>query len=271
MWLLPNNHPAYSACAAGSAASNSQFDPSSPTPVWWVSLSGTLTPRPSSWRGWKRRPWSRALFGAVISTSSTLPPSLVEWISSPPDSPASHSVAHQGGDVLRSTCGRKCSGSSARSGPAPCSLRTSRASRWCGPDASSGHSATAAAAISSPTPPPWVPRIDGCAPGFLPTLTRKANCEAPSMQKWPASRRLRALTDGKRAPVRFWEWMQGFPIGWTASAASATPSSPPKAQPHSASCSVALSDLPPTDTGPTALADPATPTPGAQEAPSTDD
>lgn len=52
---------------------------------WWVTLSGTATRCPSSWQGWKTRPWHRLLFGAATSKTWT-PPRFAEWTSSPQDS-----------------------------------------------------------------------------------------------------------------------------------------------------------------------------------------
>lgn len=53
----------------------------------------------------------------------------------------------------------------------------------------------------------------GGASGLWPTPTAKANHDAPSMNKWPAYARLRR--DGGSSPSR-WEWMLGYPEGWTA-------------------------------------------------------
>lgn len=65
-------------------------------------------------------------------------------------------------------------------------------------------------------PPPWVPAIEDAGIGWLPTPTTRSNQHSPSMMKWPAYRRLAKLTGGEKAPVEFWEWMLGLPIGWTA-------------------------------------------------------
>jgi hypothetical protein len=64
-------------------------------------------------------------------------------------------------------------------------------------------------------PPPWVPRISGDASGFLPTLTSTANYGSPSMRKWPGHRRLLEATRGHIPGPTWWEWMMGFPLGWT--------------------------------------------------------
>lgn len=55
-----------------------------------------------------------------------------------------------------------------------------------------------------------------------PTPTAKANHDAPSMRKWPAYRKYQDAV--KRTTPRLWEWMMGFPAGWTRCARSATAS-----------------------------------------------
>jgi len=74
--------------------------------------------------------------------------------------------------------------------------------------------------------------------GLMPTLTRKGNLLSPSMQKWPAHRRLPTLTKhdekgaspsemnrkspslsafatGGHLSPQWCEWFMGFPAGWT--------------------------------------------------------
>ena len=41
----------------------------SPGTVLWVTSSGTPSPRPSSWRGWRTRPWIRRLSGTTLPAS----------------------------------------------------------------------------------------------------------------------------------------------------------------------------------------------------------
>jgi len=55
-----------------------------------------------------------------------------------------------------------------------------------------------------------------------PTPTAKANHDAPSMAKWPAYKLYHA-TAGRTTP-RLWEWMMGFPAGWTDCTSSGMPS-----------------------------------------------
>ena len=54
------------------------------------------------------------------------------------------------------------------------------------------------------------------AGGPLHTPTTKANFTAPSMQKWPSCRRyVEIFGDGPITPEQF-EFLMGYPIGWTA-------------------------------------------------------
>ena len=58
----------------------------------------------------------------------------------------------------------------------------------------------------------------------LPRPTAKANQLAPSMRKWPSCRNLQDLigrTGGAPHP-ELWEWLMGFPAGWTDCELSAT-------------------------------------------------
>ncbi len=94
-WIVPSGIRSDFAAASGcstlpcpSAPNNSES-----TAVLRCYASGTLTPRPSSWHGWKTRPWSRALFGAAICGTST--PSLFAawWTSSLRGSRASRTAS----------------------------------------------------------------------------------------------------------------------------------------------------------------------------------
>lgn len=51
--------------------------------------------------------------------------------------------------------------------------------------------------------------------GPLHTPTRKANFIAPSMQKWPSCRRFVRAFGGQRITPEQFEFLMGFPIGWT--------------------------------------------------------
>ena len=66
-------------------ASGSRSDPNTAV---WVTVSGTPTQRPCSWRGWKTRHWIERLSG-TISNPSLATRTAARWISSLPDSLAS--------------------------------------------------------------------------------------------------------------------------------------------------------------------------------------
>lgn len=84
MWITP-------ACchsSQGSVASSLPADSCGPLPAAWVTLSGTPTLRPSSWRGWKTRPWSERLFTSATFATWTEASCAAGLTSSPPDSRA---------------------------------------------------------------------------------------------------------------------------------------------------------------------------------------
>ena len=128
MWLyLPES------CLSSQGAADSISDSTSPSPepALWVTSSGTPMQRPSSWPGWKTRPWRRLLSG------TTLPPSMASrgverWISSAAGSPARTSAtpgrapesrkAHAPGSGLSTL------GSFGKYDPATSSWRTSQLS-----------------------------------------------------------------------------------------------------------------------------------------------
>jgi hypothetical protein len=56
-------------------------------------VSGKVTPQPASWRGWRNRPWSRALFGAAISPGLTSRRFVAWWTCSVLACPASRTPA----------------------------------------------------------------------------------------------------------------------------------------------------------------------------------
>jgi len=77
---------------ASEDSSSESNSPSESDTELWVTSSGTPTPRPLSWRGWKTRPWVQLLSGTT-SLPSTLDRGAARWISSLPGSPASPSVS----------------------------------------------------------------------------------------------------------------------------------------------------------------------------------
>lgn len=87
-WLLPS---ALSHCAPASECSTKDFAPGSSTSrsdlTFWLTLSGKPMQRPGSWPGWKKRVWSRRLFGAATLPHRSSTDWLATWLAS---RPASH-------------------------------------------------------------------------------------------------------------------------------------------------------------------------------------
>lgn len=92
MWLLPRS----SNCAQASECSEKESQQASGTseelPALWVTSSGTPTLRPSSWRGWQARRWSRHLYGPETLRLSDGSDGLAQWIASWLDSRASRTA-----------------------------------------------------------------------------------------------------------------------------------------------------------------------------------
>lgn len=93
----------------------------------WATSSGTPTLRPSSWPGWRSRPWI-ALLSGLTSLHSTLERGAAEWISSLPATRASRSAMLASVEVAptHGTSGRTSRGSSTRPTRGSWSLRTSQ-------------------------------------------------------------------------------------------------------------------------------------------------
>lgn len=122
--------------------------------------------------------------------------------------------------LLRLTDGPTCSESSEKYSLGTSSPKTSSAPQSTKPLAICERSATRPPSIVSARASSGL-RIAAPAGGWLPTPTAKANHDAPSMRKWPAYARWQDLTGGRTVPTD-WEWMMGWPAGWTAYAALET-------------------------------------------------
>lgn len=116
MWL----HVPFSAWDSAPASEGSSSELSSPSPdtELCVSSSGTVSPQPLSWRGWKRRPWVKRLFG-TISDPLRAARGVAAWISSLPGSPASPSPSPESSEGPRTIggSGRTSSASLGRFNP----------------------------------------------------------------------------------------------------------------------------------------------------------
>lgn len=184
-------------------------DSSSPDFAPLVSLSGKVTPRPASWRGWKTRPWSLRLFGAATSPGWT-PPHFSAWISSLQGSPASRGPALANAKARKTPAGsgRTSPPSFARLDPDSSFWKTSRASLLGDSDTflqtwpASG-SMRNGACYRRPT---WAPRISASGSSSWPTATVMDSASSGSK---PGSGHV-TLTD--RA-VRQWPTATATPYG----------------------------------------------------------
>lgn len=117
-----------------------------------------------------------------------------------------------------STSGRTCCGSYRKSGRDSSLPKTSdcHCSPSDKPATTSSASATGCAGPYKSLPPTAGPRTSAHAFGCLATPTATANQLAPSMAKHPGCRNLQAMveTTGLTLPTLY-EWMMGWPIGWT--------------------------------------------------------
>ena len=177
-------------------------------------------------RSWKRELWPRLLSGVTLPPS-TVSRGVVQWIASWQGSPVSRSLQLQEVDESRQISGPTSLESSKNAKPPSSSWRTSPKNQW------NEREGILLPWDTTPlsgdlAPPQWVPRIDETVGGWLPTITVRANYFSPSMLKWPAYRRLRLLTGGKRPGPTWWEWMMGVPMEHTACVSSVMESSPRK-------------------------------------------
>ena len=115
-------------CARVSAGSSWESNSPVPDTAFWLTLSGKPTQRPASWRGWKTRPWSTRLFGAVTSENS-IRAYFRELTSSRAGIRANRfpTQASEQAPRTSATCGQRSPESSASASPDSASSRTSPA------------------------------------------------------------------------------------------------------------------------------------------------
>lgn len=132
-----------------------------------------------------------------------------------PGSLAVHSRAQPEGETPSSPSGPRRHGSSGKQGRLMFSSRTSPVAcptcDWCA--MTSGQWVTASARWPLLPPPPWVRRTLGDDGGYLATPTATANQGCPSMRIWPGCARLQSIFGGVTPDL--WDWMMGFPAGWS--------------------------------------------------------
>jgi len=129
MWLLTS-----SLSAQVSADSSLGLKRPSRDPGFYAMSRGTHSQRPSSWRGWRTRPYVQPLYGAATLLTSTGLRSLIKSIASPPDSPASpfQSPAEWRESTTSASYGTTLPPASIWFDPPSSSWRTSQASLWGG-------------------------------------------------------------------------------------------------------------------------------------------
>lgn len=141
----------------------------------WVTSSGTPLQRPSSWRGWKTRPWIRLLSGTTLPRSQAVS-TAERWISSLPASRVSRSAQQASGEVRPMTGGSGPSLPTQSKPPSPgvSSLRTSPVSSDTGLPISSEtlpKAGTMRSGVCSERTPTPVPPTDGSGSSSWPTPT----------------------------------------------------------------------------------------------------
>jgi len=135
---------------------------------------------------------------------------------------ASHSAPRLEDAALQSTYGQKCCGSlapSSRRSSLPKTFRKRRSPMQLGTSIASATTRIIAVyrqMMRGRT-------IKDIVGGSLHTPTTKANFVAPSMQKWPSCRRFVEAFGGRAITPEQFEFLMGFPIGWTALEPSETP------------------------------------------------
>lgn len=129
-------------------------------------------------------------------------------------SPVSHSRQPHADGGSPSICGPTCSPGSKTSHPDTSSPKTSQ-------DSQSQERQTICGELDTPSQSDVYQglmrgqTIREIVGGPLHTPTTKANFCAPSMQKWPSCRRYVAAFGGVRITPEQFEFLMGYPIGWT--------------------------------------------------------
>jgi hypothetical protein len=218
--------------------------PSEVLPAPWLTLSGTPTQRPLSWRGWQRRDWIKLLSG-TISRPLMAGLGADVWISSLPVSLVSPSRQRGSGWGLTMTVGsgHKLSGSSMRFDPASCSWKTCQAlfeQDYPQSSMTLPNSGSMRSGVCSLRPTLGQPIAErGC--GLWPSpLARDSKGQGFDNTNLPNAVRMWTDTDSHHAPTtstgggsgmvlnpRFVEALMGLPNGWlTPSILVETASSP---------------------------------------------
>lgn len=120
MWFAPSNFAQASGCSP--KAFTPDCDTSDSPPALWVTSSGTPTLRQPSWPGWKRRPWSRLLYGPETLRMSDGSNGMAQWIASLRDFPANRTAWLEAEKESKTTAGYGKASQTAFASLAPGSL-----------------------------------------------------------------------------------------------------------------------------------------------------
>jgi len=168
-------------------------------------------PKPSWWHDRTMEPSRHSRFGMTYAPlTESLGAELLTWFAAGFHAkPIPRRLLEK---TLQMISGRKCDGSWQMSLPGTYLPRTSKDVRLTEQQTTSKRWATQSDAIHY-LRKTWVQTMYGKGTGYLHTPTCTANFSAPSMQKWPACREF-VRVFGKPTPTNY-EWLMGWPIGWT--------------------------------------------------------
>jgi hypothetical protein len=175
-------------------------------------LRSTRIAERSSFDG-RRRVTSNRSPSGTTSELSTADSGVARWTSSLADSLVKDSLTQHTGVQLPKIYGRRCEGSSTKLDRPIYSQKTSKRNQLQRLQETSPPWAILVPPLCFPRRT-WVRTTFGDDIGYLHTPTCMANFAAQSMQKWPSCRNF-VRVFGKPTPLNY-EWLMGWPIGWTA-------------------------------------------------------
>lgn len=206
VWLyIPHMRP-YPASLSAQALGdwNSACMSQNPDIELCVTSSGTCSPRPLSWPGWRTRPWMTLLSGPTFDPS-TLARGVERFLSSLPDIPASPSPipVTAGEPTILVTSGRMCAGSPERLDHGGASSKTSKGtSPWEPPKSSETFAAWAIASRQACSRREKSAQGTSAADSSLwPTPTRSISCNHPEIEL--SSRGVRLRKDLSKAGSQY--------------------------------------------------------------------
>ncbi len=231
MWLYVPNLPSSPSAPESAASTSPSTSPSEPELC--VSLSGKVTQRLLSWRGWKARPCIAHLSGVTLQPLTAVR-GVGEWILSLPVSPANPSQSPASGKEQQTNTSRDWKDGTNPSEKVPTNALLGRASaRWPCPSSPP----------APPTPPPGdeSSQKDQTSPRLWPTAKAMNINETPENQEKRRKRLMeknphlgdylqkqlgveaqRVSGVNKKLNPNFVAWLMGLPHGLTSFALSET-------------------------------------------------